>query len=306
MSEASQHLDDGILQEYLENALDPGHRATVGSHLAICTRCSARLEGWQMLLEELGGLERFQPSGQLAPGVIAQLTGSYASGDSLWARATGLLMGRSRRRHVTDGALQDLVEGLVQGSRATRIRRHLDGCERCSGSYLQWRRLGEELEGLQRLDPSRGFADAVMSRVAVEARRGVRSPTGWLETAGALMPASRRNWTLASAFMVSPVAAMLALAALVFVHPLLTARGLVTFGIWWVSGLLQAGAGWIWGSFSGSALAIQSYALVQTLLSSPGITLAVLLAVWSALVAATWVLYRNVLATPSSIASRHG
>ena len=72
MSE-QQHLDDGTFQSYLEGELDREVRAGIEAHFASCARCSAQLEGWCMLLEELEELSDLQPSLEFGNRVLERL-----------------------------------------------------------------------------------------------------------------------------------------------------------------------------------------------------------------------------------------
>ncbi len=50
------HLDDSIINEYLDSALEPVRRAEVESHVAVCPDCAARLAELRALFAALESL----------------------------------------------------------------------------------------------------------------------------------------------------------------------------------------------------------------------------------------------------------
>ena len=309
MSEQPQHLDDGTLQSYLEGELDREVRAGMEAHLASCARCSAQLEGWRMLLEELEELPDLQPSLEFGNRVLERLPLQEPVAPGLLRRLRGVLAPRRRRssRHLTPEVIQDLLDG-IDGSRApSQIPAHLATCRRCEQEYAHWERLYLSLDGLDQLRPSRGFARAVMRQVDFGAVQ-VTTPSlasRLLVAAREILPSTRRAWGVASALVAAPTLSVTALLTLVVLHPLLNFRDLLAFTTWRVTDFAQLAASWMIQQVTDSSLLLQGYGLLQTLLSSPGVTLAGVVGIWITLITAVWILYRNVVA-PSSTVSRHG
>jgi len=70
MSNAA-HLDEALLNEYLDQALAPSARTEVEAHLAHCPDCSARLMELRTLFADLEALPNLPLERDLAPGVLA-------------------------------------------------------------------------------------------------------------------------------------------------------------------------------------------------------------------------------------------
>ncbi len=308
MSEQLDHVDDGTFQTYLEGELDRAVRADVEAHLAACERCSARLEGWRMLLEELEELPALEPSVGFRSRVLARLP-LRATTPRLWSRLRGALAFGRRQPgyHLTSEAIQNLLDGAAGPLAPAQIPAHLATCRQCEQEYARWERLYLSLDELERLRPSPGFARAVMMRIDVGAVPGAGPSTAsrLLAAARAILPSTRRAWTLASAMVAAPAVGVTGLLGLVVLHPLLTLPDLLAFITWRATDLGQLGFSWVIQQVTDSSLPLQGLALVQALLSSPGTTLAGIVGIWTTLITAGWILYRNVV-IPSSIASRHG
>ncbi len=69
---SEQHLNDDMLQQYLDSALTAADRGRVEAHLATCARCRVELEALQQLFVALDELAP-APGHSLVPGVMAQL-----------------------------------------------------------------------------------------------------------------------------------------------------------------------------------------------------------------------------------------
>ncbi len=309
MSEQARHLDDSTFQSYLEAELDHARRFEVEAHLSSCARCSAQLDGWRLLLEELGELPVLEPSQDLPEHVLARMRPMESTNRTLWSRVRSTLQLPSRwaSRHPTSEALQDLLDGALESPAAGRLQAHLAECEGCRAEWRTWERLYASIEAIERLRPSPGFAEAVMREFHDRAEPAPAPPLSArvLAAAGSLLPSTRRRWALACALVLSPAVGMIALATAVFLHPLVTVRDSVLFAAWRFTEAFQAGFARVLQLLVETAIATQGLALVQSLLSSPGLALGALLAIWSTVAAAAWILYRNVVA-PNFIASRHG
>jgi hypothetical protein len=67
------HLNEFLLNEYLDQALDEAARRRVEAHLARCPRCRAHLDDLRIVFDALG-LPDEKPLGRdLAPGILARL-----------------------------------------------------------------------------------------------------------------------------------------------------------------------------------------------------------------------------------------
>ena len=142
MSE-QQHLDDGTFQSYLEGELDREVRAGIEAHFASCARCSAQLEGWRMLLEELEELPDLQPSLEFGNRVLERLPLQERAAPGLLGRLRGVLAPRRRRssRHLTPELIQDLLDGIAGRGAPGQIPAHLATCRRCEQEYAHWEQL---------------------------------------------------------------------------------------------------------------------------------------------------------------------
>lgn len=71
MSETpAPHLDDALLNEYLDQALTPSTRHDVEQHLSGCAACAAHLEAWRALFASLDTLPNAPLERDLAPEVM--------------------------------------------------------------------------------------------------------------------------------------------------------------------------------------------------------------------------------------------
>jgi hypothetical protein len=68
------HLDDVVLNEYLDGALPAGQEKEMDAHLAICPGCTARLAEVQQLFAALSGIQDEPPPHDLVPVILARLT----------------------------------------------------------------------------------------------------------------------------------------------------------------------------------------------------------------------------------------
>ena len=108
---SNEHLSAERLQAFLEGDLPDGEAVHVEEHLAGCARCSAELDGWRILFEDLGGLAPHRPIEGFADRVMA-----------------GVQTGRvpALGEHVAADVLQDFLEGSLAARKASRIEAHLE------------------------------------------------------------------------------------------------------------------------------------------------------------------------------------
>lgn len=307
-----EHPGDAVFQAFLEEELDDRDRAEVQAHIAACSSCAAQLEGWRSLFQELAELPVLEPSGRLRARVLAESAPQARPARGPWGRIREAVATASQAglRHLRPRAIEDLLDAVAGQEGYARVRAHASACSACDEELGRWEHLYGALGTLGRLEPPPGFADRVMQRVevGVPVARAARERTfSWARlkaAARSLLPSSRAGWTLAAAFGAAPALAIVVGFILVQIHPLLTVGSLFTFVEWHVSDFVRLGSAWMIQWIGDGSLAIIETPLAQTLLASPGLALAGLLALWSALSAAGWVLYRHVIA-PILLTSRH-
>ena len=56
-----EHLSAERMQAFLDGELPARDAASVEEHLAACARCSAEVDGWRVLFEDLGQLRSVGP-----------------------------------------------------------------------------------------------------------------------------------------------------------------------------------------------------------------------------------------------------
>lgn len=96
------HLNDALLNEYLDEALDKAARRRTEAHLASCPPCRARLDDLRTVFQDLGLLGEQPPARDLVPGVLARLPG------------TPLSPGRRIALAIQAGAALGLLAALVR------------------------------------------------------------------------------------------------------------------------------------------------------------------------------------------------
>jgi anti-sigma factor RsiW len=276
----NEHPTAERLQAFLEGDLPEGERPEVERHLTACTHCSAELDAWRVLVEDLGALASLEPRAGFADRVMAGVRVSAPLPLAARVRARlRTLLPSSRPAHVSGEVLQDFLEGALPARRAARVGGHLGDCPACAASASSWRDLFGALDGLGRLAPSHGFMERVLARVRTAAPASsaasapARSPARAWERGLAwglrLVPRTRRAWAALSGIAVTPAVTGAVLLYAVFSHPTLTPRGLLAFAWWQVSDVAAT---------AGSALAATTvesdglfglYALLQTLASAP-------------------------------------
>jgi len=142
----NDHLSAEQLQALLEGDFPNGDLARAEEHLVGCARCSAELEAWSVLFEDLGGLPSPTPNEGFAERVMAGVQMPEVS-------------------HVASGVLQDFVEGALAAREAVRVEDHLEICAQCTTEAAAWTGVMSRLQGLESFHPEAGFADRVMRHV---------------------------------------------------------------------------------------------------------------------------------------------
>jgi anti-sigma factor RsiW len=192
--------------------------------------------------------------------------------------------------HLTEEAIEQLVDGLLGGDELQRAEVHLSTCAACAAEVDASRVFFAALAQLPRFAPSAEFADLVMAKVQVEPRA---SPVfAWIRH---WAPETRRGWTLLVAALLAPMLPLIGFAAWVVSSPVLTAGAVLQ----WVAvqgrsvAVDTAGAVARWGMGTGiSAWAESAYAAARSI---PTDTLALTLIVLAvAIPLSAWSLVRLV------------
>jgi anti-sigma factor RsiW len=303
-----RHLTSEKIQEFLDRGLTPREEALAREHLSACPECRGELEAWTLLFSELGSLPELTPSPVLSRQVMARVTLRRP----LRERLVGRLGARGGKAplagHLPAEGLQDYLDGALSGRRSARAAGHLAACDTCRGELKGWERLFGSIAAIGRFAPAAGFAERVMARVRVPApvpalwAEAGRRMVGW---ARGLLPQTRRGWAIAGGVASAPTITMGALLFLVFSHPLLTVGTFTTYVSWKASALLGSLFSALASGMVESVALFRAYSFLETLASSPvlvgvgGLVFSLMCAI------ALWVLYRNLLATSSSVESHY-
>ena len=308
-----EHMSAETIQAFLEGDLPKREFARTEEQLAGCARCAGEVESWRLFFAELGELPVLRPHEGFGERVMAgvRIPQSMPLAARVRQRISGWMPGGLAQGHVRGKSLQDFVQGLLPARRVARIQAHLDGCGTCSKEVVAWRSVMGSLETLGHWAPADGFAARVMDEVQIAAPAPARAPARararaalvaagnaavW---AGGLLPQSQKAWAAMSGVAVAPMATLGLLLYTVFSHPTLTPGALLSFVGWKAA----AFATMAWNATSvvllESASLFRVYTFMESLAAAPA-TLAGGFAVFSCLMAAaTWVLYKNLIATPS-------
>ena len=194
--------------------------------------------------------------------------------------------------HPEQERLEALAAGELGAADAAVVESHLVGCARCREEVDEWRQLFGALADLPGIEPSVGFTDAVMARVAV------RSP--WAERLSALLrwmtPRTTAAWALLAAVLALPALVYAGVFAWLARQPWFTVEAASVF-------VRDTLPGWLGGLGERALGQVVYYGPVQTVLGSIGTmsteTLALVVAAFgTTVVVSGWVLYTNLFHTP--------
>lgn len=297
-----EHLSAEALQAFLEGELPRGEHAQLQEHLGACARCSAELDAWRVLFEGLQELPELSPGTEFANRVMAavEVPGALPLAARIRKRLSSLVGGGSAS-HPAPAHVQDFLEGILPARQAARVRSHLDGCGVCAAEAASWQTVLTRLDGLERLAPSGGFADRVMAEVRVPAPApAAQKAPEWrraLAALGRLVPNTRKAWAALSGVAVTPVVTLGLVLWSVFTHPTLTPSALASF-VWWKATALASVA---WQAVASrvmeSAGAFEVFSFLDSLALSPVMLVGAFLVLSVGMIAASWVLYRNLITT---------
>lgn len=161
------HLSAEQLQALLEGEVPKRDLIRVEEHLSGCPRCSADLEAWSLLFEDLGSLSSPAPAEDFAERVMAGIQVSEPL--PLAARVMERLgfVTAQVAAHVATGVLQDFADGSLPLREAVGVKRHLDQCSACATEAVAWTNVMNRLQELDSFEPRPSFADCVMERVEI-------------------------------------------------------------------------------------------------------------------------------------------
>jgi len=162
---SNEHLSAERLQAFLESDLPVRDVDSIEEHLAGCARCSAELDAWRILFEDLGELSSHRPIEGFSDRVMSAV--SMPEPLPLAARLRGRVASNAPvgSSHVSPEVIQDFLDGSLAARRAEKIEEHLIGCEPCTTEADAWIGMFQRLEGLESFTPAHGFSDQVMASV---------------------------------------------------------------------------------------------------------------------------------------------
>lgn len=309
MNEQHPHLDDRIFQAFLEDDLDPHERGRTEAHLEGCPDCAVELELWRVLFQDLSDMPHLEPSPTLKERVGARI--ALAPERRRWgsrlAQAVTPEWLRRRRAHLRPKSIQDLLDGRVSPARSARDLAHARECSPCGEAVEDWRRVYTAVGSLGRLDPSPGFADAVMARCA-RVRVRASAPTTLADrvrnAVSHAIPKTRFGWSVAAAFAIGPLIGLAILVGAVVSSPVVRVADLVTFASWQIGEFARLAFATGVQRVLDVAAALDLGGIAATLASSPGLALSGVVTAWTAIAVSGWVLYRHLVA-PYLSAERH-
>ena len=68
-----KHLDNELIQQYLDGALGEGERAQAEDHLAQCAACAQEMKAWEAVFAPLGKLPLLEPGRTFETDVLSRL-----------------------------------------------------------------------------------------------------------------------------------------------------------------------------------------------------------------------------------------
>jgi anti-sigma factor RsiW len=296
------HLTSEQIQEFLDETLTPQEGASVQEHLSVCPRCQGELEGWRLLFSDLGAVEELSPGPAFSEEVIARLPARrpLAARVRNWFGAASPSI--TPQGHLQPDRIQDYLEGILPAPDSDGAEAHLAACEACQTEARGWEGIFSSLAALSRFAPAAGFAERVMTRV----RAPAPLPMAWagagtriLVWARGMLPENRQSWAVAGGIASAPTITVAALIYLVFSHPLLSVGNFATYMFWKASALFSSLVSAVANAAVDSVPLFRAYTLLGSMAKSPflvglgGLAFSLLSAV------ALWVLYRNLVATPT-------
>jgi len=300
-----RHLTSEQIQEFLDRQLPPQEEARAQEHLAVCPRCRSEAEAWGLLFTDLSTLPELAPGPLFRQDVLEQAPVREAKPGLVAGWRAAREASRREEAHVPAGSIQDYLENLLPAQPAARLEAHLQGCSSCRRKVEEWEGFLGSFESLEHFAPSPGFASRVMEQVMVPAPVPATG-RGWPTVPGRVLswirgflPKTRHGWAVVGGMASAPTITMAALVYLLFSRPQLTPSAFGSYLLWKASALIESLFSAISAMAMESATLLRLLELLEPLARSP-LFLGLGGLVFSLLSAgALWVLYRNLIVTPS-------
>jgi anti-sigma factor RsiW len=151
---SNEHLSAERLQAFLESDLPARDVDSIEEHLTACARCSAELDTWRLLFDDLGELGAYRPIEGFGDRVMS----------GMWTAATPMAEASA---HVPTEVIQDFLEASLVAREVDEVERHLRGCASCTTEADTWIDVFGRLNELESFTPSERFADQVMAAVDI-------------------------------------------------------------------------------------------------------------------------------------------
>lgn len=157
--------------------------------------------------------------------------------------------------HLPYWTLEQLAEGDLSHAERTLAEQHLSACAHCTAELRSARALIAALQALPQVQPSAGFADAVMARVVIApqtvaellAEPARETRRGWL-------PTSLRGWVWLTAMLTVIMAPLAGLGVWLNAHPLVSVSALWGMAFGWVREVVWGAVVEVAGVFARSGL----------------------------------------------------
>jgi hypothetical protein len=204
--------------------------------------------------------------------------------------------------HPAADRLEALVEGTLDAADRVVLESHLRSCSTCAVRVDEWRALFAALSSLPQYEPSLAFGDRVMARVRIRPRAAWQE---WADRATALAarvaPRTNYGWSLAVALLALPVSLGGSAIGWLISQSYLTKETLLGYTRESMVEGLQGVGSTVIAAVMQTDVAAWVVANIGALISTAGITgLGAILAGGGALtVLSTWILYRNLVRSPS-------
>jgi anti-sigma factor RsiW len=294
------HVPSETLQDFMDGALAARRGEKIERHLAACSDCAGEAQAWLMVMNQLAGLESFQPRPDFADRVMREVEVVETLPFAARAKARiAAFLGTSRPEHVPTGLLQDLVDGSLPANAVARVQEHVGQCIVCSNEVEAWQAVTARLDSLGHFAPAAEFSDRVMAGLAAQGSADVARTPAWSRLVAAawrLVPQSREAWAALSGVAVTPAVVAGLMVYAVFSHPTLTLGSLASFAWWQVADL---------GAIAMTAVSTMALQSVETLgvtslfsmlASAPSVVAGGVLLYTMASALALRVLYKNLFA----------
>lgn len=307
--EPNGHLAPEGVQALLDGVLEGDEARAARAHVDTCARCRAEVEGWDLLFSELHGLGRLEPRPGFGDRVLADVDVRTPEPLPWAARVLGWLgLGKGRRsaaRHLGPRGFQEYLEELVPARQLARMEAHVESCGRCGRELQAWRGLLARLESLPAFQPSPEFAEEVMARVRLREAPAVAPAVAPARIAARvagrlrrIVHGTRKGWAVASGVALAPAVALGTILYAVFSHPLLTPSSLTSFLWWKIGDLTRAVGSWVFDQVVESATAFHAVSAIDAVAGAPELAAGGGLLLAGLMLAATWILYRNLISAP--------